>query len=296
MPLQRWSSTRKTSRPMVEAITFTSEEERSAYRMMLLIRRFEEKAGQLYALGMIAGSSPLSIGQEALITGLAMAARSGDRFVAAHRTHGLMLALGVSPEAILAETHGPQNRSRRRPWRIASHAGARARLFRRLHHSGPGCRHCIWPRVLRPRSRAGETSPWLSSAMAQPAAAASLEAYAHASRMALPVVFVIDNNAASADENSPPQMTSRLQMPGGSTNIPGVQVDGIDVRKVRAQAQIAIERARSGDGPTILEMMTYRYRGHGGMPSPPGPGRKAPRRCRPRQQSPRPHDRDGGCE
>jgi pyruvate dehydrogenase E1 component alpha subunit len=241
---------------------FTPEEELASYRAMLLIRRFEEKAGQLYALGEIHGICPLSIGQEASIVGTLMASGPADRVIAGPRCHGHMLALGIAPERIMGELMG-------RTSGISKGKGGTFHMFAREErffggHATPG--QCVplgagLAFASKYRDGGGICLCFFGDDAASRGIVA--ETYRIAAEWKLPIVFIIDNNAgvpgSSMALGTVPSAKSQAGMPFA---IHGEQIDGIDVRKVRAAATPAIERTRRGEGPTILEMLTYRYRGH----------------------------------
>ncbi|MDQ8700419.1 thiamine pyrophosphate-dependent enzyme [Hyphomicrobium sp. LHD-15] len=246
---------------------FSPDEEVAAYRAMLLIRRFEEKAGQLYALQAIHGVCPLSIGQEASIVGMMMAARDTDPVITGYRTHGPLLARGIDPKRVMAELLG-------RKTGIAGGNGGTVRMFapeQKLYggHGRAGLGASIGAGLAfasRYRGDGAVTLCFFGDGAASRGRVA--EAYRMAARWSLPIVFVIDNNTAAPGASiALGQIPSALASSGSSSAIPGEQVDGIDVRSAFAAGRRAIARARQGGGPTILEMLTYRYRGHGGGPA-----------------------------
>ncbi len=241
---------------------FTREEEFEALKDMLLIRRFEEKAGQLYGMGMIGGFCHLYIGQEAVITGVMMAAKDGDMTVTGYRDHGHMLATGMDPKGVMAELTG----------RVTGYSrgkGGSMHMFSREKHFYGG--HGI----------VGATAP-IGTGLAFAAKyrgdkAVSLtyfgdgaanqgqvyESFNMAKLWKLPVVYIIENNKyAMGTSIERSAATTDLSQRGVSFGIAGEQVDGMDVRIVREAAARALKHARDGQGPYILEMLTYRYRGH----------------------------------
>lgn len=255
-----------------ETFGFSAEEDIAAYRKMLLIRRFEEKAGQLYALQAIHGACPLCIGQEASIVGMMMEARDTDPVITGYRTHGALLARGVDPHLVFAELIG-------RTTGLAHGKGGTVRMFAPDHHfyGGHGSAGLGAPLgaglafAARYRGEDAVTLCFFGDGAA--ARGRVLETYKAAARWALPIVFVIDNNTAAPGSSVVlGSVPSAISESGKPFAIPGEQVDGIDVRQVRAAGRRAIDRARRGDGPTVLEMLTYRYRGHGAMPERPGGG------------------------
>jgi pyruvate dehydrogenase E1 component alpha subunit len=250
-----------------ENILFSPDEEVAAYRSMLLIRRFEEKAGQLYALQAIHGVCPLCIGQEASIVGMMMAARASDPVITGYRTHGALLARGVDAKLVMAELLG-------RTTGLAGGKGGTVRMFAPEHrfYGGHGSAGLAAPLgnglAFAARYRGGDAVTLCFFGDGAASRGRVLEAYRMAARWSLPIVFVIDNNTAAPGASiALGQVPSALASSGSAAAIPGEQVDGIDVRRAFVAGRRAVARARHGDGPTILEMLTYRYRGHGGMPA-----------------------------
>ena len=257
MPLQ------ETASGLADDIRFTAEEELAAYRAMLLIRRFEEKAGQLFALGTIHGSCHLSIGQEAVIVGATMAAEADDPVVTGFRTHGHMLARGIDARRIMAELAGGQSG-------LSSGKGGSIHMFSRAHaffggHAILGAPAPIGAGLAFASAYRGRRNVCLASFGDGAASKGRVhETFKIASEWKLPIVFIIDNNTAAPGSGAVP---SALAERGVCFAIPGQQVDGIDVRRVRAAVRRALDRARNGEGPTILEMLTFRYRGHAAPPA-----------------------------
>ncbi len=253
-------------------IVFTPEEELAAYQQMLLIRRLEEKAGQLYALGEMDGPCHLSIGQEAVIVGMEMAASPEDAMISGFRCHGHLVARGAELDAILAELLG----------RVTGLCGGRAGSDRMLD---PTLRFYGGHTELAQQvpigaglalaARQQDDSSICICAVGDGAANKGqvYETLRLAAEWKLPLVLVIDNNSTETSEQLSTSLSpTALAQRGAAFGIPGEQVDGIDVRKVRAAGRRAIAHARNGDGPMILEMLTYRYRGHS---APAGAQRKA---------------------
>jgi pyruvate dehydrogenase E1 component alpha subunit len=260
-----------TGRPFgpneTENILFSPDEEVAAYRSMLLIRRFEEKAGQLYALQAIHGVCPLCIGQEASLVGMMMAARATDPVITGYRTHGPLLARGVDPKLIMAELLG-------RTTGLAGGKGGTVRMFAPEHqfyggHGSAGLGAPLGTGLAFASRYRGDDAVTLCFFGDGAASRGRVwEAYRMAARWSLPIVFVIDNNTAAPGASiALGQIPSALASSGSAVAIPGEQIDGIDVRSAFVAGRRAISRARQGAGPTILEMLTYRYRGHGGMPA-----------------------------
>lgn len=250
-----------------EDIMFSPDEEIAAYRSMLLIRRFEEKAGQLYALQAIHGVCPLSIGQEASIVGMMLAARDTDPVIAGYRTHGALLARGVDPTLVMADLLG-------RAGGLSEGKGGTVRMFAPDHqfyggHGKSGLGATLGAGLAFASHYRGSdavTLCFFGDGAAQRGRV--FEAYRLAAQWALPVVFIIDNSTAAPGAGIViGSVPSAISQGGTPFTIPGEQVDGIDVRRAKAAGRRAIERARRGNGPTVLEMLTYRYRGHGGVPA-----------------------------
>jgi pyruvate dehydrogenase E1 component subunit alpha len=241
---------------------FSKDEELKAYRSMLLIRRFEEKAGQLYGMGQIGGFCHLYIGQEAVVVGLSMAAIEGDQVITGYRDHGHMLATGMDPKGVMAELTG-----RRSGY---SHGkGGSMHMFskEKKFYGGHGIVGAMVPigTGLAFANKYRESGNVAVTYFGDGAANQGqvYESFNMAKLWDLPVVYVIENNQyAMGTSVKRSSATTELWRRGGSFGIPGEPIDGMDVRAVKAAGDMALEHARSGKGPFILEMMTYRYRGH----------------------------------
>ncbi len=232
------------------------------YRDMLLIRRFEEKAGQLYGMGQIAGFCHLYIGQEAVVVGMRHAMVEGDQMITSYRDHGHMLACGMSPRGVMAELTG----------RIGGYSkgkGGSMHMFsvEKKFYGG----HGIVGAQVPIGAGLGFANKYLGNNAVSLAffgdGAANqgqvYETFNMAELWDLPVIFVIENNqyamGTSVERSS---AETELYKRGISFGIEGVQVDGMNVLAVREAGLKAIKHARDGKGPMILEMKTYRYRGH----------------------------------
>jgi pyruvate dehydrogenase E1 component alpha subunit len=240
----------------------THEQELHAYSQMLLIRRFEERAGQMYGMGLIGGFCHLYIGQEAVVVGMEMAIADGDQVITGYRDHGHMLASGMDPRGVMAELTGRQNGY--------SHGkGGSMHMFSREKEFFGG--HGIvgagvplgtglaFANKYRKNGRVCLT--YFGDGAANQGQV--YESFNMAELWKLPVVYVIENNRyamGTSIERSTAQ--TNLSRRGLSFNIPGEQVDGMDVRAVKAAGDKAVAWCRAGKGPYILEMLTYRYRGH----------------------------------
>jgi pyruvate dehydrogenase E1 component alpha subunit len=242
--------------------TFSHEDDLSSYRDMLLIRRFEEKAGQLYGMGFIGGFCHLYIGQEAVVVGMQMAAREGDQVITGYRDHGHMLATGMDPKGVMAELTG------RRSGYSHGKGGSMHMFSKEKHfyggHGIVGAQVPLGTGIAfanRYRDNGAVTLTYFGDGAANQGQV--YESFNMAELWKLPVVYVIENNryAMGTSVNRSSAQTD-FSKRGASFNIPGEQVDGMDVRAVRAAGARAISFAREGKGPYILEMQTYRYRGH----------------------------------
>jgi pyruvate dehydrogenase E1 component alpha subunit len=241
---------------------FSREDELHAYREMLLIRRFEEKSGQLYGMGVIGGFCHLYIGQEAVVVGVQMASMPGDQVITGYRDHGHMLACGMDPKGVMAELTG-------RRGGLSKGKGGSMHMFSKEKnfyggHGIVGAQVALGTGLAF--ANAYRSDGTVSFAYFGDGAANQgqvYESFNMAQLWKLPVVYVIENNRyAMGTAVSRASAQTDFSRRGLSFNIPGEQVDGMDVHAVREAARRAIDHARSGKGPYILEMQTYRYRGH----------------------------------
>ena len=255
-------SSSRAKRQAATAKAFTREEQLDAYRMMLLIRRFEEKAGQLYGMGHIGGFCHLYIGQEAVVVGMQANLKPADQVITAYRDHGHMLAAGMDPKGVMAELTG-------RRGGYSKGKGGSMHMFSIEKHfyGGHGLVGATEPLgaglAFANKYRGNDNVALCYFGDGAANQGQVYETFNMAQLWGLPVVFIIENNRyamGTAIERS--SSTTNLSQRGISFAIPGEQVDGMDVHAVRQAGARAIERARSGKGPIILEMMTYRYRGH----------------------------------
>ena len=232
------------------------------YREMLLIRRFEEKAGQMYGMGLIGGFCHLYIGQEAVVVGMQTATREGDQVITGYRDHGHMIAAGMAARGVMAELTG-------RRGGYSHGKGGSMHMFsvEKAFYGGHGivgAQVSLGTGLAFANAYRGDGKVSLTYFGDGAANQGQVyESFNMAALWKLPVVYVIENNkyAMGTSVNRASAQTD-FSRRGVSFNIPGEQVDGMDVRAVYAAAQKAIEHARSGKGPYILEMLTYRYRGH----------------------------------
>ncbi|MFL5038095.1 MAG: pyruvate dehydrogenase (acetyl-transferring) E1 component subunit alpha [Microvirga sp.] len=241
---------------------FSKDEDLHAYREMLLIRRFEEKAGQMYGMGLIGGFCHLYIGQEAVVVGMQMATEDGDQVITGYRDHGHMLACGMDPKGVMAELTGRRGGYSKGKGG-SMHMFSKEKNFYGGHGIvgaqvalGTGLGFANW---YREDGRVSLT--YFGDGAANQGQV--YESFNMAELWKLPVVYVIENNRyAMGTSVSRASAQTDFSKRGVSFNIPGEQVDGMDVRAVRDAGSRAIEHCRSGKGPFILEMQTYRYRGH----------------------------------
>lgn len=241
---------------------FSKDEELTAYREMLLIRRFEEKAGQLYGMGHIGGFCHLYIGQEAVVTGMQMALIESDQVITGYRDHGHMLACGMDAGGVMAELTGRQGG-------LSKGKGGSMHMFSKEKHFYGG--HGIVGAQVSLGTGLAFANKYRGNnnvSLAYFGDGASnqgqvYESFNMAALWKLPVIYIVENNRyAMGTAVTRASAQTDFSQRGASFNIPGMQIDGMDVRAVKAAADIATDWCRTGNGPIILEMQTYRYRGH----------------------------------
>lgn len=253
-------SSKKDAKP--KGLKTDKDELLKYYYDMLLIRRFEEKAGQLYGMGQIAGFCHLYIGQEAVVTGCRAAMIEGDQMITGYRDHAHMLACGMESRGIMAELTG-------RSGGLSRGKGGSMHMFSTEKHfyGGHGIVGAQVP-IGAGLALANKYTGNGNVSLAFFGDGASnqgqvYEAFNMAKLWDLPVVFVIENNQyAMGTSVQRSSAETELYKRGSSFEIEGLQVDGMNVLEVRDAAAKAIKHARDGKGPMILEMKTYRYRGH----------------------------------
>lgn len=241
----------------------TKDELLKFYRDMVLIRRFEEKAGQLYGLGLIGGFCHLYIGQEAVAIGLQSALTPGkDSVITGYRDHGHMLAYGIDPNVIMAELTG-------RAAGISKGKGGSMHMFSTEHkfyggHGIVGAQVSLGAGLAFGHKYSDDGGVCLAYFGDGAANQGQVyEAFNMAELWKLPIIFVIENNQyAMGTSVNRASAEDQLYRRGESFRIPGIQVDGMDVLAVRGAAEVALDWVRAGKGPVLLEMKTYRYRGH----------------------------------
>ena len=239
-----------------------AEDLKKHYHDMLLIRRFEEKAGQLYGMGLIGGFCHLYIGQEAVVVGLEAAASEGDKRVTSYRDHGHMLACGMNPDGVMAELTG------RRGGYSKGKGGSMHMFSKEKHfyggHGIVGAQVPIGAGLAFADKYKGNdrvTFAYFGDGAANQGQV--YETFNMAALWQLPVIFVIENNqyamgTSQTRSTSSPDIYTR----GAAFGIPGQAVDGMNVLEVKAAGDTAVKHCRTGNGPYILEVKTYRYRGH----------------------------------
>jgi pyruvate dehydrogenase E1 component alpha subunit len=243
-------------------VEFTKEQDLTVFREMLLIRRFEEKSGQLYGMGFIGGFCHLYIGQEAVVVGMQLALEAGDQVITGYRDHGHMLACGMDPKGVMAELTGRRSGYSRGKGGSMHMFSVEKGFFG--GHGIVGAQVPLGTGLAFASKYKGNGRVSLTYYGDGAANQGQVyEAFNMAKLWSLPVVYVVENNqygmGTRIDRVS---ATTDLSHRGLSFNIPGEQVDGMDVRAVKAAGERAVKWARDGNGPTILEMLTYRYRGH----------------------------------
>jgi pyruvate dehydrogenase E1 component alpha subunit len=254
-------ATRKAAKSAAKP-NVSADELKHYYREMLLIRRFEEKAGQLYGMGLIGGFCHLYIGQEAVVVGLEAAASEGDKRVTSYRDHGHMLACGMDPKGVMAELTG-------REGGYSKGKGGSMHMFSKEKHfyGGHGIVAAQVPigagLAFSDKYKGNDrvTFTYFGDGAANQGQVA--ETYNMAELWGLPCIFVIENNQYAMGTSvkratHSPDFWER----GAAYGIKGEAVDGMDVLAVKAAGEKAVAQCRAGNGPYILEVMTYRYRGH----------------------------------
>src|SRR5882724_8072218 len=241
---------------------FGKEVELRVYRDMLMIRRFEERAGQMYGMGLIGGFCHLYIGQEAVVVGMQLALKPGDQVITGYRDHGHMLGTGMDPKGVMAELTG-----RRSGYSKGKGGSMQMFSIKKSFYGGHGI---VGAQVSlgtgiafanRYRQNDNVCLTYFGDGAANQGQV--YESFNMAELWKLPIVYVIENNRyAMGTAVTRASAQTDFSKRGLSFNIPGEQVDGMDVRAVKAAGDKAVKWCRDGNGPIILEMMTYRYRGH----------------------------------
>ncbi len=239
-----------------------AESLKKMYADMLLIRRFEERAGQLYGMGLIGGFCHLYIGQEAVVVGMQAATSPEDQVITAYRDQGHMLACGMDPKGVMAELTG-------RSGGYSRGKGGSMHMFssEKKFYGGHGIVGAQVPQgtglafANRYRGNKGVCLTYFGDGAANQGQV--YESFNMAELWKLPVVYIIENNQyAMGTSVARSSALTDFSKRGVSFNIPGMKVDGMDVEAVETAGKEAIAHCRAGKGPIILEMNTYRYRGH----------------------------------
>ncbi len=240
----------------------SAEELLTYYKDMLLIRRFEEKAGQLYGMGLIGGFCHLYIGQEAVVVGLEAATKEGDKRITSYRDHGHMLACGMDPNGVMAELTG-------REGGYSKGKGGSMHMFSKEKHfyGGHGIVGAQVPLgaglAFADKYKGNDNVTFAYFGDGAANQGQIYETFNMAALWKLPVIFVIENNQyAMGTSQHRSTSTPDLYTRGEAFGIPGEIVDGMNVLAVKEASEKAVAHCRSGEGPYILEVKTYRYRGH----------------------------------
>ncbi len=240
----------------------SADELKAYYHDMLLIRRFEEKAGQLYGMGLIGGFCHLYIGQEAVVVGLEAAAEEGDKRITTYRDHGHMLACGMDPNGVMAELTG-------RADGYSRGKGGSMHMFskEKNFYGGHGIVGANVPLgaglAFSDKYRGNDRVTFTYFGDGASNQGQVYETFNMAALWELPVIFVIENNQyAMGTSQKRSTSTPEIYTRGEAFGIPGEAVDGMDVLAVKEAGEKAVAHCRSGKGPYILEIKTYRYRGH----------------------------------
>ena len=243
-------------------LSATTDELLQYYRDMLLIRRFEERAGQLYGMGHIGGFCHLYIGQEAVVVGMEAVKQKGDQTITGYRDHGHMLACGMDAKGVMAELTGREGGYSRGKGGSMHMFSSEAEFY-----GGHGIVGAQIPLGVglgfanRYRDENKVSLTYFGDGASNQGQV--FEAMNMAQLWRLPVVFIIENNQyAMGTSVKRAHSETHLYRRGAAFGIPGMEVDGMDVLAVREAGRQAVDHARSGKGPYVLEMKTYRYRGH----------------------------------
>lgn len=243
-------------------VNYSKEQLLAFYREMLLIRRFEEKAGQLYGMGLIGGFCHLYIGQEAVVTGIQSALEAGDCVITSYRDHGHMLACGMDAKGVMAELTG-------REGGYSKGKGGSMHMFsvEKNFYGGHGIVGAQTPLgtgvafAHKYQSTGKISTVYLGDGAVNQGQV--YETFNMAALWQLPVIFIIENNQyGMGTSSSRASANTEFYKRGSAYGIPGEQIDGMNVMAVYEAAQNAVDYVRSGKGPMILEAKTYRYRGH----------------------------------
>src|SRR3954453_4403616 len=262
MAASKKTAAKETGNGSDHALEFTRERELSALRDILLIRRFEEKAGQLYGMGAIGGFCHLYIGQEAIFVGMQMALKKGDQVITGSRAHGHMLACGMEAKGVMAELTG-------RHGGYSKGKGASMHMFSKEKsfyggHGIVGAQVSLGTGLAfanRYRGNDHVSLTYFGDGAANQGQV--YESFNMAELWKLPVIYIIENNRyAMGTSVSRASAQTDFSKRGISFNIPGEQVDGMDVRAVHSAADKAVSRCRAGKGPSIFALQRFSCPGH----------------------------------
>ena len=253
----------KAKKPIKVDLSRTSAKELTTlYHDMLLIRRFEEKAGQLYGMGAVGGFCHLYIGQEAVVVGMQAILKPGDTVITTYRDHGHMLACGLDPKGVMAELTG-------RATGYSRGKGGSMHMFSTEKnffggHGIVGASVPIGAGLAFAHAYKNDGNVCLAYFGDGAANQGQVyESFNMAALWKLPVVFIVENNEyAMGTSVKRGSAKTEFFRRGESSGVPGKQVDGMDVLAVKEGGAEAVAHARGGKGPMLLEMKTYRYRGH----------------------------------
>jgi len=244
------------------SLKFENEKLLGFYRDMVLIRRFEERAGQLYGMGLIGGFCHLYIGQEAVATGMKATMKEGDRVITTYRDHGHMIMTGSDPKNIMAELLGRKDGS-------SKGKGGSMHLFdiKRNFFGGHGIVGASVPigagLAFADKYLGNNAVTYCYFGDGAAHQGQVYESYNMAKLWNLPVIFIIENNKYAMGTSVIRSSASKeLHKRGSGFNIPGYEINGMDVIAVIEESRQIVDDVRSGKGPVIIEMDTYRYRGH----------------------------------
>ncbi len=250
------------TRKSTKKTNVSADELKLYYREMLLIRRFEEKAGQLYGMGVIGGFCHLYIGQEAVVVGLEANSKEGDKRITSYRDHGHMLACGMDPNGVMAELAGRFDG-------YSAGKGGSMHMFseEKNFYGGNGIVAAQVPLgtglAFADKYKGSDNVTFAYFGDGAANQGQVYEAFNMAALWNLPVIYVIENNQYAMGTSQQRSTSTRdIYTRGEAFGIPGEIVDGMDVLAVRDAGEKAIKHCRSGKGPYILEIKTYRYRGH----------------------------------
>ncbi|MCG8491344.1 MAG: pyruvate dehydrogenase (acetyl-transferring) E1 component subunit alpha [Sneathiellales bacterium] len=253
---------RKATTTRKKSTKVDKEQVKKFYTDMLMIRRFEEKAGQIYGMGLIGGFCHLYIGQEAVVVGMQSAITPEDAVITSYRDHGHMLACGMDPKGVMAELTGREGGYSKGKGG-SMHMFSKEKNFYGGHGIVGACVPLGTGLAFSQKYQGSNNVTLCYMGDGTVNQGQVYESFNMAELWTLPVVYVIENNEyAMGTSVKRASAQTELFRRGESFNVPGEQIDGMDVFAVAEAGRKAVEWAKSGKGPYILEMKTYRYRGH----------------------------------